>query len=204
MVKERELTDRDPEHALRIALGKKVSSGELLRTRAGRYALPTKDEAPAAAGDGATSAPAPPKKRKHRPGELWKHMKAYMGDYPDGQTLDELVEAAEAGRWTNAESARHAVKICLTRVGAQVERLEGGRFKLAGLQAQTGSISTVRRRRKERDASDVGYVGPAATASGAETKAPPAEEQPFEGTDANGRAFDASNHYPTPRSRLPR
>ncbi len=168
MVKDQELTDKDPTHALKIALGKKVASGELVQTRGGRYALPRKPTG--------VMKPKEPEsgKRKHRPGELWKQMKRHMADHPNGLTLDELVVAAEAGMWTNAESARHAVKICLSRVGDQVQRLEGGRFRLtAPLPGRTDMTvtGTVRRRRKQ---------------------------------DTEDKNFVASSHYPTPRSRLGR
>lgn len=147
-VKDQQLTDRDPEHALRIALGKKVISGDLVRTRAGRYALQARKEGKAASAAVGTKKSPPQGKRKQRPGELWKRMSAHLADYPDGRSLGELIEAAEAGNWTNAQSARHAVKICLGRVGAQIERLDDGRFKLPGLPAPVVKDSTVRRRRK--------------------------------------------------------
>ncbi|MFT7623155.1 MAG: hypothetical protein ACI9WU_002332 [Myxococcota bacterium] len=172
MIEEQQLTDRDATHALKIALGKKVSSGELVRTQGGRYALPK------LSGTMKASTAKPAGTRKHRPGELWKQMKRYMADYPDGLTLDALVVAADAGSWTNAESARHAVKICLSRVGDQVERIEGERFRLtAPLPGRTDMLTgTVRRRRKQEG----------------------------EGDDEATRKFVASSHYPTPRTLLTR
>lgn len=199
MVKDQGLTERDPEHALRICLGKKVATGELIKTAAGRYAMPRATEEAVSTVEAPQSPAAPPrKKRKHRPGELWKQMKAHMADYPDGRTLDELVDAADEGRWTSAQSARHAVKICLSRVGDQVEKLEGGLFRLTGLMPSRGAParpSAVRRRRK-RD------PGPAEAAPvlGA-PEAAPAGAQP-EHVDGSGK-FDASAYYPTPRSRQP-
>jgi len=175
MVKQEQLTDRDPAHALRIALGKKVSSGELLQTQSGRYTLPK-----TVSGTLRPSGESKPKtrsQRKHRPGELWKQVKAHMAAHGDALSLDELVDAAAAGKWTNAESPRHAVKICLSRVGDQVVRLPDGRFMLAGAQppAAAAPASGVKRRKKQ----DV----PVARVQG---------------------DFQASTFYPTPRSRQPR
>ena len=207
LVRARALTERDPEHALRIALGKKVATGELIRTPAGAYALPEGAAAMAVEAlieDPETIAPLSPprKKRRHRPGELWKQMKAHMASYPEGRTLAELVVAADEGNWTTARDTEHAVKICLSRVGDQIERMDGGRYRLAGLSILDPRPvemrpSGVRRRRKQAGEAQ------AAAEAGAEPGQPePDPEEMIPGPGSPG--FDASKHYPTPRSRLPR
>ena len=224
LVREQELTDRNPEHALRIALGKKVATGELTLVGRNRYTLPTAaeyDTVPEAPAPRATPAKAQPakaapkvapaekaakaRKRRHRPGELWKHMKAYMADFPAGLTRDELVTAAEAGQWTTAESALHAVKICLTRVGEQVVHQPDGRWRLAGLEVPVAAEpeppaavapppAKIKKRKKAQEKVEA-------------TVAPPssADEAHAEVVhDPNDSRFNASQLYHLPKSRQPR
>ncbi|MFT5432336.1 MAG: hypothetical protein ACI9OJ_003035 [Myxococcota bacterium] len=196
MVKAESLTDRNAEHALKIALGKKVRTGELVQI----------GESYALAGDAAPSpkrtpvvAPAAAPQRRHRPGELWKQMRAMLGQSPDGVTRADLVSAVEKGGWSPARDPEHAVKICLSRVGDQVQERDGRVFLADEAPAVPAvpAASTVRKRKKARaDAPE--EQAPALVAVPA---APEADEKSVDENDPN---FDASSHYPTPRSRLPR
>lgn len=222
MVKDDALTDRDPAHALRIAIGKKVSAGELVRTKNGRYALPegaaptaappaapTAKAAPAAAAPAADSSDEP-RDRRHRPGELWKQMHIYLKSHPEGLTRDELVVATRAHRWTNADAVEHAVKICLSRVRSfgHVEEIAGGRWRLIdkGLPAAAevaapaaASKATVTKRKKQPREPTTAEQEPAPGEPGGE----PSDGEGFT-TSVGGQVFNASLYYPRPRSKRPR
>ena len=198
MVKTEALTDRNAEHALKIALGKKVRTGELVQ-KGSRYILGG-DAAPAKQRATSKVVPArPAPKRKHRPGELWRNMRAHLVAHPEGQTQDELVAAASAGNWTPARDPKHAVKICLSRVGDQIAERDGRTFladagAVQAAPAAAPALSpTVRKRKKVRPEEPA----PAMVETAQATPTPAVE-------DENDPHFEASQHYPTPRSRLPR
>ena len=83
MVKNEQLTDRNPEHALRIALGKKVASGELIVTKSGRYSLAKRAlpgrTIPNAEGSGRQKQHnnMPPGRKRIQPGSLWHHIQEH-------------------------------------------------------------------------------------------------------------------------------
>jgi hypothetical protein len=178
MVKNEQLTDRNPEHALRIALGKKVASGELIVTKSGRYSLAKR----ALPGRTKPNAQGPARRRQinkmrpgHKriqPGSLWHHIQEHLRTDENPPTLSEIVTLAVHNEWTHAKNPEHAIKICLSRVRKQLEQDSNGRYSL---RLQTDSNpeekekETVRRRKRKRR-----------------------------------KSFDASQHYPTPRTRQPR
>jgi len=200
MVVDERLTERNASHALKIALGKKVQTGELekvgddYRLGTARKAKATRQPAPVAS---------PPLRRRHRPGELWRNMKIWLAEFPEGRTRDEIVAAAAEGNWTPADDPAHAVKICLTRVGDQVLERDG-RYILAEVatSAPTPAPTVRKRRRKEPAVAEPTPAEPAAAKS--EAAEPEAAEAPAEVLDEDDPNFNASQFYPTPRSRLPR
>jgi hypothetical protein len=205
------LTAKNPQHALRIALGKKVAAGELRVTKEGRYALSKMGAKKTVEAINSTktknqrSATSSRRTGKHRPGALWEAMRTYLAGQPTGATLEAIVEAADGENWTNASSTKHAVKICLGRVGDQIEQLPEGLFRLSKPAVDTllskPSPPTVRVRRKKSDESSVTRITPPATtiqASEAEIALHPTLQK------GNGSKFVASSHYPTPRSRQSR
>ena len=110
LVKKDNLTDGDPDHALKILLGRKVNAGELTLTPAGRYKLvKTKDR---------------------QRGNVWASIQDFLGGRSDGASLDEIVAAGEAGEWTKAKSARSAITRALKRYSESLSSEEGV-FRLA-------------------------------------------------------------------------
>ncbi|MBT9557075.1 MAG: hypothetical protein IV100_13645 [Myxococcales bacterium] len=149
------LTDRDPDHATKIAIGKKLSAGELVDLGDGRIALPGGRPAVtphSADGDDSGVEAGGAEKKRHRPGALWQSMKTYLAGFPGGLTEAEIVRATAENGWTSASDPSHAVKICLTRVREQLTRF-GDRFALAGMTppAPEPTHSTVRRRKRQAD-----------------------------------------------------
>lgn len=144
-VKRNKLTDRNPSHALKIALGKKVSSGELVITPSGRYVLPK-------AGASSKSTHVKDTKRQRsssKPrGQLWDRLKRHLDGHSTGQTLAELVDLAKAQAWTEAKNPELAVKISLGRAAAQTHKDALGRYRLAA-DAPEPKSTVVRRRAGE-------------------------------------------------------
>jgi hypothetical protein len=149
------LTDRDPDHATKIAIGKKLSAGELVDLGDGRIGLPGGRPAVSKAGSDDHDAVVESggvEKKRHRPGALWHSMKTYLAGFPGGLTEAEIVRATAENGWTSASDPSHAVKICLTRVREQLTRF-GDRFALAGMTppAPEPTHPTVRRRKRQSD-----------------------------------------------------
>ena len=141
-VKRNKLTDRNPSHALKIALGKKVSAGELVVTPSGRYALSmTASKSKASA----TSASRKRRSSGKPRGQLWDRLKRSLDGDSEGQTLAELVDRATAESWTNAKNPELAVKISLGRAASEIHKDAQGRYRLAA--AAPPRKSTVVRRR---------------------------------------------------------
>jgi len=142
LVSTRALTAKNANHALRICLGKKLSSGELLQTPQGQYYL-----APHAT---ATSAPTDSRRPgRNRPGKLWQGIREFLGRHPDGLSQQELVLAAAERGWTNATHVEHAVRICLARVSTQLDVLPGGKYVLRTTSQPTAVKPSVVRRRRQ-------------------------------------------------------
>lgn len=243
MVVREALTDKEPGHALKIAIGKKLSTGEIIKGANGAFTLhadiiaagpqpshsvpvprPAAPVAPVAQAPAAvakpTPAPAavdatlpqpprrgrPPKTRteaelddnRHRPGELWRNMRAWLVEHPDGATRDTLVSLASQHRWTGAGNVEHAVKICLTRVTEQTD-VEDGMYRLKRdkpADAAPKAAKVLHRKRTEAEAAAE------AAAAAAPAVAPMAEAA--KATD-DGTKFDAGNRdmsqfYHKPRS----
>lgn len=168
------LTDRDPDHATKIAIGKKLSAGELIDLGDGRIGLPGGKPAVSKrnSGENVVADSGGGEKKRHRPGALWQSMKTYLAGFPGGLTEAEIVRATAENGWTSASDPSHAVKICLTRVREQLTRF-GDRFALAGMTppAPEPTHPTVRRRKRQSDPE------PAAQQNGATStqSAPPPE-----------------------------
>jgi hypothetical protein len=145
LVASRALTSKNPNHALRICLGKKLSTGELLQTTSGRYYLDLKSTMPAGAQGGRKTA-------RNRPGKLWQGIREYLARHPDGLSERELVTAASEQGWTNATQVEHAVRICLARVSDQIEQLPSGRYTLRRNIPDVPVKSSIVRRRRPREA----------------------------------------------------
>lgn len=186
------LTDRDPDHATKIAIGKKLSAGELVDLGDGRIGLPGGRPAVRKAGsedDDEVDESGGAEKKRHRPGALWHSMKTYLAGFPGGLTEAEIVRATAENGWTSASDPSHAVKICLTRVRDQLTRF-GDRFALAGMTppAPKPTHPTVRRRKRQTDSE------PAAE----ETAASP-EPSPATTESAKPEADPPWKAYPTRR-----
>ncbi len=155
-VKEHELTDRNPEHALKIALGKKVSSGELVLTASRRYRLP---EPGASAPSPASAVRAPGRSQKgQRQKSLPKislrdYILSDLAEHPGGRSIEELTDSAIGNKWTGAKNPGLAVKISVGKMSSVVELGEDGRCRLRGQlpdapdAAPATAKSVVRRRR---------------------------------------------------------
>jgi hypothetical protein len=177
-VKTQGLTDRDPAHALKIALGKKVATGELIKSPSGRYTLP-KPSHRVRHLNGATTT-------RQRPGHLWNMLKLYLEENAEGLTLKEIISMAQEQEWTTANNVEHAIKICLGRVRDQLEQSSSGRYRLAGSTTGTPAGKIIKRKK----------LTPSPTSSnGGNTEL--TSQQP----DAR---FVASSQYHMPRSRQPR
>ena len=100
LVRKEGLTDRDPEHALKILLGRKVNSGELELTPSGRYRLV--------------------EERERQRGNVWSAIRSHLSELAAGASLEELVEAAETGQWSRARSTRSAVTRALKRYAEEM------------------------------------------------------------------------------------
>ena len=152
-VKQRHLTDKDPTHALKIALGKKVSSGELILTSTGRYRLP--EGAP----EKAVQKAPPARKKKSAAGKkkqdisLGDYILSDLAEHPEGRSISALTELAVAGAWTRAKNPELAVKISVGRMSSQIAVGDDGLCRLkdgiadpdASASAPSGGV--VRRRR---------------------------------------------------------
>jgi hypothetical protein len=110
LVKKDNLTEGDPDHALKILLGRKLNAGELSLTPAGRYKLV--------------------QQKDRQRGNVWASIQEFLGNSPGGASLDAILEAAEAGQWTKAKSTRTAVTRALKRYSDNLSSDEG-LFKLA-------------------------------------------------------------------------
>lgn len=176
------LTDRDPDHATKIAIGKKLSAGEIISLSDGRIGLPGGRPAASkriAYEDAAPDSDAGDKKR-HRPGALWQSLKAYLGDFPGGLTEAEIVRAAAQHGWTSANDPSHAVKICLSRVREHLTRF-GNRIALAGMTppAPEPTLPTVRRRkRSDSESAAEESAAPSSPAPSAPASEPGTEVDP--------------------------
>lgn len=197
MVERDKLTDRDVDHAVKIAIGKKRSAGDLIELPSGLYTVPGADAPSSKVVEETAGATAD--KRRHRPGALWQSMRAYLAKFPEGLTDKEIVAATAKHGWTTAADPSHAVKICLTRVREQLERTSNGRYRLAGMPAvevaePAAEPSSVRVRKRRADAEAA--VEATSTATVVETAPAPSAEasEPTSGPD-----FDAARHYPNKR-----
>jgi hypothetical protein len=101
LVKRSNLTDGDPNHALKILLGRKVNTGDLEVSKTGRYRL------------------ASIKDRKR--GNVWVSIQEELSSHPEGMSLDGLVTAATEGEWSKAKSVRSAVTRALKRYSDTLE-----------------------------------------------------------------------------------
>lgn len=105
LVKRDGLTEGDPDHALKILLGRKLNAGELALTPAGRYKLV--------------------EKKDRQRGNVWASIRGFLGRRPHGATLEDIVAAAEAGEWTRAKNSRTAVTRALKRYSDSLSNEEG-------------------------------------------------------------------------------
>ncbi|HIN86213.1 MAG TPA: hypothetical protein EYN06_07010 [Myxococcales bacterium] len=179
-VKSQKLTDRDPAHALKIALGKKVSAGELIKSPSGRYALP-KASHRARRENGTTTV-------RKRPGHLWTMLRTYLETHPEGLTRDEIIAMANDQDWSTADNIEHAVKICLGRVKRQLTLAASGHYRL--LETKTAAVGGKVIRRKKMP-----------TPESAEQE--PNSPVTVTTSEVDAR-FVASSQYHLPRSRQPR
>lgn len=179
-VKSKKLTDRDPAHALKIALGKKVSAGELIKSPSGRYALP-KPSHRARRENGTTTV-------RKRPGHLWTMLKTYLETHPEGLTRDEIIAMAQEQEWSTADNIEHAVKICLGRVKQQITLTASGYYRLTENKTVAGTGKVIRRKKQP-------------VSEGTDTE--PNTPAPSTTAAADAR-FVASSQYHLPRSRQPR
>lgn len=105
LVKKENLTDGDPDHALKILLGRKVNAGELALTPAGRYRLVA------------------PQERQR--GNVWASIKRHLGANPDGVAMEELVATALDEGWSQAKNPRQAITRALNRYAEHLATDEG-------------------------------------------------------------------------------
>ena len=181
-VKSKKLTDRDPTHALKIALGKKVSAGELIKSPSGRYALPKASHRARRENDGTTTV-------RKRPGHLWTMLRTYLQTRPEGLTRDEIIAMAQDQEWSTADNIEHAVKICLGRVKRQLTLTPSGHYRLTVNKTAVAGGKVIRRKKVAVPES-----------SEMETNNP----SPAVASDATDPRFVASSQYHLPRSRQPR
>jgi hypothetical protein len=177
-VKAKGLTDRDPAHALKIALGKKVATGELIKSPSGRYTLPKPSHRVRHLNGSTTT--------RQRPGHLWNMLKLYLEENTEGLKLEEIISMAKEHKWTTANNVEHAIKICLGRVRDQLEQASSGQYRLAG--STTGAPAGKIIKRKK--------LAPTPKSSNGGNVA-----QPVQQSEAS---FIASTQYHLPRSRQPR
>lgn len=128
----------DAERPLRIGLAHRTSSGDLIKTDAGRYRLaaapavgvesvrpsappePVPVPVPTPVVPEPTPQPvaaAAPRAPKPRPGNLWLEISEYLASRPRGVKVEELVTLAGERGWTTAANVEHAVHASLTRIG---------------------------------------------------------------------------------------